>query len=192
MNRNTFLRLFAAAGAWITNVLPAQARPSSRRTQGPIAVSAGKDRYDNPIHIFDGDTFYVKIGTADTDGDLFAFESTRGKKGGPALHIHPEQDEWFYILSGEFLVRVGDQTFTAKAGDSVLAPRNVPHAFAKINEEKEEARMLITYQPAGKMESLFKAVSEGLLKNMGEAEQKTFKAEHGIVVVGPALTYLKQ
>jgi hypothetical protein len=29
-------------------------------------------------------------------------------------------DEWFYILTGEFLVKVGDHTFKAKAGDSAL------------------------------------------------------------------------
>ncbi len=218
MKRSSFLRLFAATGALLTKGISVSATAAvaasssvftsasaegspetagwmaacADRSQTAVAVLAGKDRYNKPLPIFDGDTFYTKIGNADTDGDLFAFESSRGKKGGPALHIHPDQDEWFYILSGEFLVKVGDQTFTAKAGDSVFAPRKVPHAFAKINDEKEEARMLITYQPAGKMESLFQAVSQGRLKTMSPEEQARFKADHGIVVVGPALTYLKQ
>ena len=162
------------------------------RAGAGVRVAQGKDRYDSPIAIYDGDIFYTKIGTKDTDGDLYSFESTRLKKGGPALHIHHEQDEWFYILSGKFIVKVGEETFQAGAGDCVFAPRMIPHAFAKINEENEEARMLIMYQPAGKMESYFKAISQGVLKTMNEAETKKFKLEHGIEAVGPALTYLKQ
>jgi len=25
--------------------------------------------------------------------------------GGPAMHIHHQQDEWFYVISGEFIIR---------------------------------------------------------------------------------------
>ncbi len=118
------------------------------------------------------------------------FESTRVKKGGPLLHYHFEQDEWFYILEGEFLFKVGDETFTAKAGDSVFGPRMIPHAFAKTNEET--ARMLILFQPAGRMEAHFKAVSEGGLAKLSEEEKDKFRQANGFKVVGPALTYLKQ
>lgn len=190
MKRSAFLRLFTAAGALMTQSLAVVARPFDRAKKA-VAVKSGKDRNDAPVHIFEGDVFYTKIGTADTNGDMYAFESTRLKKGGPYLHIHHEQDEWFYILAGEFLVRVGDETFTAKAGDSVFAPRMVPHAFAKVNAENEEARMMIVYQPAGKMESYFKAWSEGIFKTMSPEEQKKYKLDHGIEQVGPALTYPK-
>ena len=53
----------------------------------------------------------------------------------------------------------------------------VPHAFAKTNAGF--AKMLIGYQPAGKMEDNFKKVSEGVTKNMTDEERVNFRKEHG-------------
>lgn len=154
-----------------------------------IKVDAGKDRFEKPMSLFEGDTFYTKVSTEDTNGDIYIFESTRDRKGGPPLHYHYEQDEWWYILEGEFLFKVGDQTFTAKKGDSVFGPRMVPHAFAKTNEGP--ARMVMAFQPAGKMEAHFKALSQGIYAKLSEAEKHKFRQTNGFEVVGPALTYDK-
>lgn len=162
----------------------------NRRAGKAIFVPAGKDRFDNPLALFDGDTFYCKIGTADTEGAIYAFESTRLKKGGPPLHVHAEQDEWWYVLSGEFQIKVGDQLFTARAGDSAFGPRGVPHTFAKTSEE--DAKMIILYSPAGKMEESFIARSKGVTKNMTDAERAAFSKAYGVEIVGPPLGNLKQ
>ncbi len=156
----------------------------------PFKVDAEKDRFDKPITLFEGDTFYTKVLTKDTDGDLYIYESIRAKEGGPALHYHYNQDEWWYVIEGEFQIKVGDQLYYAKAGDSVFGPRKIPHAFAKVNEGGT-ARLLITFQPAGKMEEFFIAVSEGKLKKMTPVEQDEFKKQHGFARVGPALEYQK-
>ncbi|MBK8698286.1 MAG: cupin domain-containing protein [Saprospiraceae bacterium] len=160
---------------------------NKRRIDKGIKVDAGKDRFDESISLHEGDIFYCKVSTKDTDGDLYIFESTRGKKGGPPLHYHFEQDEWWYILEGEFLFKVGDQTFTAKTGDSVFGPRMIPHAFAKVNEGP--SRLLMSFQPAGKMEEHFKAVSQGAYSKMTKEERDKFQQGNGFKVVGPALTY---
>ncbi len=86
------------------------------RVEAGFKVDSGEDRAGKSISLFEGDTFTCKVASKDTDGDIYVFESTRVKKGGPSLHYHFDQDEWWYILSGEFLFKVGDQTFTAKAG----------------------------------------------------------------------------
>ena len=117
------------------------------------------------------------------------YESSRVKKGGPALHFHYSQDEIWYVLEGEFLIKVGDQLYQAKAGDSVFGPRGIPHAFTKTNEGN--ARLLMTFQPAGKMEEFFIATSEGKLSKMTPAEQDDFRKQHGFERVGPALNYQK-
>ncbi len=153
-------------------------------------VDAGKDRFDHAISLFDGDTFTTKVSTKDTDGDLYVFESSRVKEGGPALHTHFDQDEMWYVLEGEFLIKVGDVTYQAKTGDSVFGPRNIPHCFAKVGSG--EGRLLMTFQPAGKMEAFFQKVSEGTLKTMSEAEQDTFREEHGFKRVGPPINQLKK
>lgn len=133
--------------------------------------------------------FIARCQGKDTDGDLYIFESTRDKEGGPPLHYHYNQDEWWFILSGEFLVKIGEQTYTAKAGDSVFGPRGVPHTFSKVGEG--EGRLIILFQPAGKMEEFFKAVSEGIVGKMNEDERNAFRKAHGFEHVGPPLTKLK-
>lgn len=188
MTRNSFVRLFLTVGTFLTVPITLAAKSlTKKRIDKGIKVDAGKDRFDESISLHEGDIFFCKVSTKDTDGDLYIFESIRGKKGGPPLHYHFEQDEWWYILEGEFLFKVGDDTFTAKAGDSVFGPRMVPHAFAKINEGP--SKLLMAFQPAGKMEKHFKAVSKGAYSKMTNEERDKFQQGNGFKVVGPALTY---
>src|SRR4051794_13488593 len=99
MNRNSFLKLCVSEGSFIAAPLAVIAKPfDKKRGDKGIRVNAGKDRFDQEISIFEGDKFYCKVSGKDTDGDLYVFESTRDKKGGPSFHYHYEQDEWWYIL----------------------------------------------------------------------------------------------
>jgi len=191
MKRSSFLKLGLAIGSLFSASLnvPARSKTRSREDKG-FKVDAGKDRFDKSIAPFEGDVFYTKVSTKDTDGGMYVFESTRLKEGGPILHTHYDTDEFWYILQGEFLIKVGDTTYNAKAGDLVFGPRMVPHTFAKIG--KGEAKVIICHQPAGKMEEYFKKLSEGVAKNMSEAERDNLRKEHGFERVGPPLTYLKQ
>ena len=50
---------------------------------------------------------------------------------GPNLHVHP-YDELFNLLEGKAEFTVGDQVFTAEAGDVVFGPANIPHAYKNI------------------------------------------------------------
>ena len=48
----------------------------------------------------------------------------------PPLHVHHDEDEAFYVLSGELTLWVGDEDpVTLGPGESVLAPRGVPHTY---------------------------------------------------------------
>ena len=190
MNRNLFLRACLAAGAFLSAPFAALSQYNKRgRGDKAIKVKAGKDRFDKPISLFAGDTFCTKVSSKDTDGDVYVFESTRVKEGGPFLHLHPDQDEFWYVIKGEFLFKVGDETFTAKAGDTVFGPRKVSHAFAKVG--KGEAKLLMFFQPAGKMEEAFQKVSEGVTQSMTPKQRDTFWEQHGVNRMGPALTYEK-
>lgn len=160
------------------------------REKKGFKVDAGKDRFNKSITIFDGDTFFTKVSGKDTDGDLFVFESTRTKEGGPILHTHYSQDEWWHILEGNFDVRIGEKTFEAKPGDFIFGPRGVPHTFAKVGPGL--ARVIIGFQPAGKMEEMFEKISTGATKNMTEAERDQFRKDHGFERVGPPINQLKQ
>ena len=191
MNRNSFLKGCLAVGAFLIAPLAALAKVISKdRVEKGFKVEAGKDRFGKSISLFEGDTFDCKISGKDTNSDLYVYESIRRKKGGPAEHVHYDQDEWWYVLSGEFIVKIGDDTFHLKAGDSAFGPRKIPHVWAKTSEG--EGKLLMIFQPAGKMEEYFKAVSEGAVAKMPIKEQNEFRKNHGFERVGPALTYLKQ
>ena len=153
-------------------------------------VKNGKDRFDKPLSLFDGDRFYSKVSAKDTDGDLYIFESIRLKEGGPPLHYHYDQDEWWYILSGEYLIKVGEETYHAKAGDCVFGPRGVPHTFAKVGEA--ESKLIMLFQPAGKMEEWCNLVDQGVIAKMNEEEKDEARKAHGFVHMGPPLTYMKK
>ncbi|MEP6611311.1 MAG: cupin domain-containing protein [Mucilaginibacter sp.] len=190
MKRNTFLRFLSVTGAVLVSPISSIAKGYIMlREKTGFKTDAGADRFQKPINLFDGDTFYTKVSTKDTDGDLYIFESSRVKKGGPNLHVHPNQDEWWYILEGDFVIKVGDKMHHVKPGDSVFGPRGVPHAFSKIGEGV--GRMLTTFQPAGKMEECFIAISEGHMKGKPEAEQDEFRKQHGFERVGPPIDTLK-
>jgi mannose-6-phosphate isomerase-like protein (cupin superfamily) len=191
MKRKIFLKTSLAAGAFMSFPFNLLANPiKNYREKGGYMVEAGKDRFGKSISLLEGDIFTCKISSKDTDGDMYMFESIRTKEGGPSYHLHFDQDEWWYVLSGQFLIKVGETTYQAKAGDSVFGPRNVPHAFAKVGEG--EGKLLISFQPAGRMEEFFTKLSQGAGKGMTEEEQDKFREEHGFKRVGPALKGFKK
>lgn len=161
-----------------------EARPE--RAGKGIRVGAQKGRYEEELLIMGG-RFDLKVSGQDTGGDLCIYDTYRETKGGPALHRHHFQDEWFYVVRGDFIVRVGDETLNLHPGDSAFAPRKVAHTFAKINEG--EAQMLVLFQPAGSMEDFFKQMSK-LGTNIPKNQESTLKqlwADHGMEIVGPPL-----
>ncbi len=50
---------------------------------------------------------------------------------GPRLHVHP-YDETFIVIEGAARFRVGDAVIDAVAGEVVLGPAGVPHAFENL------------------------------------------------------------
>ncbi len=126
----------------------------------------------------------IKISASDTDNNVSVFEQTGlTPNGGPPLHIHPFQDEWFYVIEGEYLFQVGDVKYQMKSGDTIFLPRNVQHAFLQLTQR---GKMLVSYMPAGKMEAFFKVTDNWTSVPTKEAINKAF-ADHDMVVVGPHL-----
>ncbi len=129
-------------------------------------------------------TLDIKISGKDTENDLAVFEQTGlTPKGGPPLHIHPNQDEWFYIIDGEYLFQVGDDKYQMKPGDTIFLPRNVQHAFVQLTEK---GKVIVSYLPAGKMEDFF-AVSNSWTSPPTKEEIARVFADHDMKVVGPPL-----
>lgn len=184
MQRRMFLQVPLVASALVSN---AKGFSNERPNKG-FKVEANKDRYQEELLIMGGH-FSCKVSAKDTDGDLLIYDTLRQEKGGPAFHVHHQQDEWFYIVKGEFLVKVGEDTFTLSPGDSAFAPRTVPHAFAKTSEG--EGQMLVLFQPAGLMEDFFKVMSKlgpAAPKSQDQALKEIWR-KHGMEIVGPPLKF---
>ena len=127
----------------------------------------------------------IKISSSDTAGDLAVFEQIGlTAKGGPPLHIHPLQDEWFYIVEGEYKFQVGTNVYQMFKGDTIFLPRGVQHAFIQLTEN---GKMIVSYLPAGKMEDFFKVTNDWKVPPSKEEIAKVFK-EHEMEVVGPPLS----
>ena len=185
MKRSSFLKVALASVAAVFGPFYARAKSAAKnRIDKGFKVDNGKDRFGKTLTLFEGDT-HCKISTADTDADLYIMESTRTKPGGPPLHFHYDQDEWWFVISGEFLIKIGEETYHAKAGDSVFGPRRVPHTFAKIGSG--DAKVIMLFQPAGKMEDFFKALSAGEVAKMSDQEKDKFRKAHGFEHIGPPL-----
>lgn len=128
----------------------------------------------------------IKISGTDTENDLAVFEQTGlTPHGGPPLHIHPFQDEWFYVIEGEYLFQVGDDKYQMKSGDTIFLPRNVRHAFIQLTEK---GKMIVSYLPAGKMEAFFKVTDKWASPPTKEEIEKAF-SDHDMKVVGPPLKF---
>lgn len=183
MKRRSFLQLPLVASTLVTS---AQNAAVDRPKKG-IKVAANKDRYQEELMIMGG-RFDCKVSSKDTDGDLLIYDTVRHEKGGPAMHFHHTQDEWFYVIKGDFIVKVGDETFTLTAGDAAFAPRTIPHTFAKTSEG--EGQMLVLFQPAGSMEDFFQQMAK-IGKEVPKDMEKTMKAlfaSHGMQIVGPPIS----
>jgi len=63
------------------------------------------------------------------------------------MHTHEHEDEYSYVLEGEVGVQIGDEVRYATAGDLVIKPRRIPHAF--WNRTDEPARLLEIISPGG-------------------------------------------
>jgi DNA-binding transcriptional MerR regulator/quercetin dioxygenase-like cupin family protein len=142
-----------------------------------FSVAAGKDRFNDQIKLGGpgGEPNDCKVSGKDTDGAMCVFEFT-GASGGPP-HLHHDQDEWTYIVEGEFEFHVGNKRFHLSAGESVFMPRKVAHMWGCVSGKP--GKIINVYQPAGKMEEFFRELGKPP-KDLITAEQmveKTYTEE---------------
>ena len=70
-----------------------------------------------------------------TGGSFGVWRYTKVLEGGPPLHINRTEDEFFYVLSGEFNFQLGDCIKRTPAGSFVFIPKDMVHAFQHIGLE---------------------------------------------------------
>jgi DNA-binding transcriptional MerR regulator len=157
-----------------------------------FSVAAGKDRFNEGFNR-DGTRIDCKVSGKDTGGAMCVLELN--DTGWPR-HINPEQDEWIYVVDGEVELEIGKKRFHLGARESMFIPRNVEHVWSAVSAP---AKIINTYQPAGKIEEFFQVLGkfEGL-PTREQAINKTYTEDqkigmkrvfedHGMVLTGPPL-----
>ena len=144
-------------------------------------VAQGVDRLGEHLGSSIAD-FLFKVSTEDSHGSLLAVEVSFHAKGGPVRHIQFDQEEWFYVLEGEYVFEIGHERFRLKPGDSALAPRKVPHVWAFVGDGA--GRILSVLTPAGQAEAFFRAISKA---PAAQTLDPDFYRAYGLELVGPPL-----
>jgi mannose-6-phosphate isomerase-like protein (cupin superfamily) len=145
-----------------------------------LRVKAGEDRFGEQRGLGISSIDF-KVVPQDSRGQLI-LENTFHAQGGPARHLHYDQDEWFYAVEGDFIIEVGQERINLQPGDSLLAPRQVPHVWAHVGNGR--GRILIAFMPAGKMEAFFREVTKA---NAMPAQDPALWRAHGMELLGPPL-----
>jgi quercetin dioxygenase-like cupin family protein len=131
----------------------------------------------------------IKADSDQTDGRFSVVEFLDFKGSSVPLHLNERWDRGFYVLDGEYVFVIGDETVPASPGTWVFVPRNTPHAWRC---DSAEGRLLNLTVPGG-FENFYRQVGENVTDRTQlpprrepdvEALAKT-ASQHGVTIVGP-------
>src|SRR5262245_20099087 len=83
----------------------------------------------------------------DTGGAYCLLEVSLAPGMGVPRHTHRREDEVYFILAGELVVTVGEKTFFLRPGDTLLAPRDIPHQLRNSGDTMNH--YLLIFSPSG-------------------------------------------
>src|SRR5262249_26071548 len=116
--------------------------PAFSRTARSIKHRPKSHRY-----FFDVAIGSICLSGADTGGVYCLLEVNLASGIGVPRHTHTREDEGYFVLAGELEVIVGDEKFVLRAGDTLIAPRGIPHQLR--NSGDVENHYLLVFSPAG-------------------------------------------
>ena len=114
------------------------------------------DLRDAASYVSAGELVTVLAAAEQTGGAFGLMDGVIAKGAEPPPHVHHREDESFFVLEGEVVVRVGDDSFVATPGSFVFCPRDVPHL---LTVRTEQVRSLTWVTPGG-LESFFVELGE--------------------------------
>jgi quercetin dioxygenase-like cupin family protein len=107
--------------------------------------------------------YYIDVGIgsvclsgADTGGAYSLLEASLAPGIVVPRHTHTREDETYHVLAGELEVVVGEESFVLSEGDTLMAPRDIPHQLR--NSGNVANHYLLVFSPSG-IESFFEAMA---------------------------------
>jgi len=124
--------------------------PTSAAEENVVSAIAERAQLGYTLGAQEGEAFWllgmlqtIRIGRADTAGQYGLLEIVVPAGHGSPWHVHPEEDEWFYVLDGELTVYVGDIRLSLPAGSFAFGPKGIP----LLSRRSGDALGLRTAQP---------------------------------------------
>ena len=97
-------------------------------------------------------------------------------------HVHSREDELFLSLEGDHIIELDGEQHRIGPGESVFAPRGVPHAQRRV--VPREGRLLIVTTPGG-FEGFFRELAEADSAGaLGPDVYATVSERYGITWLG--------
>lgn len=134
-----------------------------------------------------GDRVRILVDAGATANQCSVFETITARHGGPPLHRHVREDEFFYVIEGRAKFSVNGADRLAGPGSFVAAPRGSRHTFLNVGDG--DLRMLVIVTPAG-LETPFRANAQLFARSpdAGLPEITDIFRKHEIEFVGPPLS----
>jgi quercetin dioxygenase-like cupin family protein len=181
IDRRTLLYVFGAAS--ITPML--RAGTIAAQTAGAkkvVAAKPGENRFTY-ASAKQAERSPCKLTSEDSQGALSIFELNVPSRTGPVRHVHHREDEWCYVLAGDFVFEVGGERYTMQPGGSIWMPRDIPHVWA--NQAATNGKLIVTCQPGG-FEKFFNELGQ-IPPQANETRIKQVMAKYGMEYMGPPL-----
>jgi mannose-6-phosphate isomerase-like protein (cupin superfamily) len=142
------------------------------------------------LNVF-GNKVTVLVAGRDNDSGFSVMEGRTEPMGGPPLHRHNREDEFWYILEGEYRFEVDGEMIYASTGCSVYAARGTAHTFQNIGDKP--GRMLVITRPSG-LDEFFTELSAATagMREPDPAVVVPIFDRYGLELLGPPLAVRDQ
>jgi len=138
----------------------------------------------------------IRVSCDDGADGVSVLEHQAAYGDSPPLHVHHNEDEIFHVIQGELQFRLGDRDLHATAGDTVLAPKGVPHTYRAVSAKGARWLTITRGEQFERFVSALgrQATHDGLPESSGpptpeQAAALSAAAErYGIALVGPPLS----
>jgi mannose-6-phosphate isomerase-like protein (cupin superfamily) len=164
--------------AWLLLALPSGPTAVAAEGGGFVVLPDGAPHFSGPQGRAADITELLATGEQ-TGGALGLFRQIIAPKSGPPAHIHRAEDEFFYVVSGEFNFKLGDRIVSAPARSIVFVPRGTAHTFQNVGTEP--GVLLVGVTPGG-FEKMFAERPD-----VDAETNRTLMKMHNMEVVGPPL-----
>jgi mannose-6-phosphate isomerase-like protein (cupin superfamily) len=123
-------------------------------TNMPIGVTAKEEAYNGVVWHILGQTYTLK----QHSDDSMAWHALFPDGTFVPPHLHTNQDEFLYVLTGRYDVWLDGKDIVAGPGDLVRLPKGVPHAF--FNKSGAPATSLFWATPTRELKTLFDRIAD--------------------------------